>query len=272
MFVQIKSLTPLLNKYQLFLVDIAGVLHNGIMAYPGAIEALKALQQDGRKPILFSNAPRPGALTLKKLEGMGFDCTNIDILTSGDHFIDNIKQHQGRPTYILGADKNIDYNWRQYLNIVDDINQAEFILLLEYADSLTEASMHDQLLDIALKKGIEALCPNPDMLVHNGATLRYPAGYFAFQYQQAGGKVHYYGKPYRSFYEKAVTMHPCDKDKILAIGDNIDTDILGAHDFGIDSLLILGGIYRDHNPEEIEVSLKNSLMLTPTYVTTTFCL
>ena len=70
-------------------------------------------------------------------------------------------------------------------------------------------------------------------------------------YKKLGGQVRYFGKPYVEIYEEAHVLIQKEigcvlsKDKILAIGDNLKTDIAGAQNYEIDSVLILNGIYKD---------------------------
>ena len=74
----------------------------------------------------------------------------------------------------------------------------------------------------------------------------YPcAGEIAEHYQAIGGEVLYFGKPYPQVYEQAQMMLGLeDGARILAIGDNLDTDIRGGNAFGVDTLLITGGVLR----------------------------
>ena len=52
------------------------------------------------------------------------------------------------------------------------------------------------------------------------------------------------GKPYRPIYEQACQMGAVTAgQKVLAIGDGLNTDIRGANGFGLDALLIVGGIH-----------------------------
>ena len=59
-----------------------------------------------------------------------------------------------------------------------------------------------------------------------------------------GGRVKYFGKPYTDIYEKAMRkVRISNKNKILAVGDSLRTDILGANNFQIDSALVLTGVH-----------------------------
>ena len=88
------------------------------------------------------------------------------------------------------------------------------------------------------------ICANPDLVVYRGEQLVYCAGALAERFQALGGEVEQAGKPYAPIYRDgawpagAKRKNPLDLDRVLAIGDAMHTDIAGAQDMGLDSLLI----------------------------------
>ena len=91
------------------------------------------------------------------------------------------------------------------------------------------------------------LCANPDLVVQRGDKLIYCAGALAKAYEQLGGDVVYYGKPYAPIYEavRAAARKVAGREieNPLAIGDGADTDIKGANRAGIDALFIADGVH-----------------------------
>ena len=86
------------------------------------------------------------------------------------------------------------------------------------------------------------ICTNPDLIVDRGKKREYCAGSVAKIFEEIGGEVVYFGKPYPEVYNQSID----NKNKrILAIGDNLNTDIRGANLLNYDSLLISNGIHRD---------------------------
>jgi ribonucleotide monophosphatase NagD (HAD superfamily) len=69
------------------------------------------------------------------------------------------------------------------------------------------------------------------------------AGAIADRYEELGGRVEYYGKPYPAIYRHAMQLagDPPPAD-VLAIGDGLNTDILGAARMGYDCVYVTGGI------------------------------
>ena len=101
-------------------------------------------------------------------------------------------------------------------------------------------------------------------------------GTIADLYDHMGGKVIILGKPSTEIYlESTKKIKKLDLSRIVAIGDSLDHDILGAKNFGIDSILILSGIHKDLFENSITIGLKNmenskKWNFNPTYVCTEF--
>ena len=94
------------------------------------------------------------------------------------------------------------------------------------------------------------ICANPDIVIHRGDTLIYCAGALAVRYEELGGPVLYAGKPHRPIYDRALALAgqargaAIDARRVLAIGDGMRTDIIGAARAGLDALFVTGGIHR----------------------------
>ena len=56
---ELEGLKEIYNNYDTFIIDLWGVMHNGIMLNPRAIEAVENLQKNSKKFVFLSNAPRP---------------------------------------------------------------------------------------------------------------------------------------------------------------------------------------------------------------------
>jgi HAD superfamily hydrolase (TIGR01459 family) len=104
-------------------------------------------------------------------------------------------------------------------------------------------------LEAMIERGLLMVCANPDLVVERGPVILLCAGAIALAYEEMGGPVFYAGKPHGPVYDRALSVaaelggRPVDKDRVLAIGDAIRTDIAGAAAFGIDSLLVARGIH-----------------------------
>ena len=91
---------------------------------------------------------------------------------------------------------------------------------------------------------LKMICANPDLEVIRGGRRIICAGALAQRYEELGGDVLYYGKPYPPIYDSCLHLiGDPDPARVLAIGDSLRTDIAGAAGMGMDSILVLGGIH-----------------------------
>lgn len=247
---QIISMKEIVKNYSVLLIDIWGVLFDGLNPYPGVPEYINSLIEDGKKIIFLSNNPRPKSIAEKRFESWGIDMSKAEVYTSGDavreQFIswdDEVFRNLGKKCYHLGSEVNQDILSGIEAEVVTDINQADFLLITAYVDDIKEIKIHNDILKKASELGLVAICANPDLTAQQGDETRYCAGTFGKKYEEMGGLVHYYGKPDPRVYEAVFTkyLNGIDKSEVLMIGDTIDTDILGASRFGIDSALVLTG-------------------------------
>ena len=93
------------------------------------------------------------------------------------------------------------------------------------------------------------MCTNPDLTVHRGDKEEYCAGYVAKIFEELGGETIYYGKPHKEIYEMCFEKN----EKVLAIGDNLRTDIKGANNLNKDCLFISDGVHRDEFNNKLEL-------------------
>ncbi len=261
----INTLRDIADKYDHFIIDIYGVLHDGIHAFPDTVECLTALKKAGKQICLLSNSPRRAEGTRFQMESyFGIPRNLYDhVITSGEATHEDLKKRRdilGGKCWFIG--KSVMQEVTEGLNflLLDNPEHAEFIL-----NSIPEIGDNDvghlvAQLEMAAQKKLPMLCANPDLVVNIGNTQHACAGTFAALYEKMGGDVTYHGKPHAPVYEWAWELlgHP-EKSKILAIGDSLHTDIQGANNFGIDSAFNLVGIHweevqLDHAPGQADLS------------------
>jgi HAD superfamily hydrolase (TIGR01459 family) len=241
----------LLSRYDALIIDLWGVVHDGVHAYPGVVQTLNTLI-DQKKVLFLSNAPRPVEVAIKKLIELGLHVSPKHLLTSGDavreqliNWDDPVFRQLGKCFYHLGAARNQDILSGLQANVTMDIEKADFILLSAFMEGDEDLNQYDDLLKIALQAKLTVICANPDKIVVHGDSVRYCAGVLAEKYEKMGGTVFYYGKPCPGVYDIAFKRLQAegvaDKKRILMIGDTLETDILGANNVGIDSALVQTG-------------------------------
>lgn len=237
----IKGLSEIYRKYDAFLIDLWGVVHNGIQLYPGAIKVLENLNKLNRKFVLLSNAPRPSKNVEKFLLNLKMDKIFIkNVFTSGEAALKSLEKNiYGEKFYHLGP-KRDNSLFKGLEKNKKSLGESDFILCTGFLEN-TENSLdfYKDLLTKHIQK--KMICTNPDLIVHRGSRKEYCAGTIAAIFKKLGGEVVYFGKPYPEIYNFCIK----ENETTLAIGDNIRTDIKGANNMKFDSLFITGGIHKN---------------------------
>ena len=255
MTVVIKSLDDVSDRYDALFVDLWGCVHNGVKAYTSANDSLKKYRAKGGKVVLVTNSPRPRSGVEKQLIKFGVDPEAWDLIaTSGDSARMAMFQGVvGNKIYFIGTP--YEENFFEPLNVVYNpvniervpIDEAEGIVCTGPFNSLENLDVYFPDFEFAKKRGLKLLCANPDIIVDRGSVREWCAGALAKMYNDLGGESLYFGKPFQPIYDLArqrlsSSGFKINDDRILAIGDGITTDILGAVQEGIDSLFITGGL------------------------------
>tara|TARA_B100001765_G_scaffold212067_1_gene175521 strand:- start:407 stop:1231 length:825 start_codon:yes stop_codon:yes gene_type:complete len=242
-FLHLKNgLREIVNNYEIFSIDIWGVMHDGVTLNSDAIEVLDNLKRKNKRFILMTNAPRPKQSVAKFLKKLNFNkdyCQNI--FTSGDAALNSLRLNShGKNFFHLGPKRDLDlfYEFREKRK--NKIESAEYILCTGLFDHQEDdISYYKDLLKKYVNK--KMVCTNPDLIVHRGNKEEYCAGSIAKVFEEMNGKVIYYGKPYPEIYKDCMK----DEKKVLVIGDNLNTDIRGANNMHYDSLFIKNGIHKN---------------------------
>ena len=231
-----------INNYELFFIDIWGVIHNGLEIFEDSIEVLENLEKNNKEFVLLTNAPRPNSTVIDFLKKMGLKKFYENVYTSGEaslkYLIENL--HNSK-FYHIGPPKDFDLFKRFKENKVNNIGQADYFLCTGlFEDHETEINYYKNLLKNYSNK--KFVCTNPDLIIDRGNDREFCAGSVAKIYEEIGGKVIYFGKPYPPVYE--LSANTSDKN-VLCVGDNLNTDIKGANIQKFDNLLITSGIHKE---------------------------
>jgi len=246
------GLGEIADRYDAFIVDLWGVVHDGIRPYPAAIDCLDRLLD--RPVLLLSNAPRRASSARSMLRRMGVpDRLTGLILTSGEATWLALRDRTdpwfarlGRQVYHLGPQRDRSVLDGLGLEIVASPAEATFVLNTGPDDDLNDPRDLDAFLpelEACLTAGLPMICANPDLVVMRGGVRILCAGALAAHYRQAGGDVVCLGKPHRAIYDMALSMLGVSPGRILAIGDSLHTDIAGAACAGLDAAWVLDGIH-----------------------------
>ncbi len=230
-------------RYRVILCDIWGCVHDGVHLYPGAAERLCRWRSDGRKVVLLSNAPRNVEVIEEQLQRIGVPRQCWDaVMTSGEAGIAALKE-LGRPVGFLGTASDRSVLERKGVEIA---NGEEFTDLACTGLDERRRSVDDYQLQLRswAERSIVMHCLNPDRIVISGGAMVPCAGALADLYEAFGGRVCWYGKPHEPIYREALHLvGDPPASEVLAIGDGIHTDIVGAARMGFDAVFVSGGIH-----------------------------
>lgn len=249
----LSGFAPLAERYDGFVLDLWGVIHDGVNAFPHAIDCLAHLKDAGKKTLLLSNVPRPNGAVQTMMQGMGIaDDLYTDILTSGEavrHALRNPPDiwwaELGRKVFHLGPMRDrpvldgLDYT------IVASPADADFVLNTGPDDHRNPSDMaeFEPTLQDCWAHRLKMICGNPDMVVIRGGVRVLCAGSLAERYQQLGGEVRSLGKPDPAIYQPVLERLGLPPHRVLAVGDSLHTDIAGAAGVDLASCWVLSGIH-----------------------------
>tara|TARA_B110001452_G_C15145658_1_gene398834 strand:- start:7 stop:813 length:807 start_codon:yes stop_codon:yes gene_type:complete len=238
---ELNHLSEIFNVYDTFIIDLWGVIHNGIKLNDEAIKAVNQLKKNSKKIIFLSNAPRPSAEVINFLVKMKMDKQYLsNVMTSGEAAMHAINQNKfGKTFFHLGPPRDASI-FEKVKDNKTNIDSCDFILCTGLFDDHEENM--DYYKNFLMKHTLKKLvCTNPDLIVHRGKKKEFCAGFIAKIFEELGGEVIYYGKPHKEIYELCFEKN----EKVLAIGDNLRTDIKGANNLNKDCLFISDGVHRD---------------------------
>ena len=247
------GISNLTDNYDAFIVDLWGVIFEGSRPYDGVLEALVSLKQAGKKVVFLTNSSRRSHIVAENLDTVGIE-RNLyyGLLSSGEiiHYEMKARKHRffknlGSKYFHIGAKRetgicdNLDYQE------TPTIAEADFILLTGLpftgADEVSLRPVLERSVDLRLPM----ICCNPDVKGLASGVAVAGSGSIANYYERLGGMVFKRGKPDADvFYYCLEGLENTPKERVLVIGDAFETDIAGASNAGLDSVLVASGIHR----------------------------
>jgi HAD superfamily hydrolase (TIGR01459 family) len=245
---EIAGLGEIADRYDAFLFDQYGVLHDGARPYAGTVEVLLRL---AARALVITNSGKRAAANRERAGRLGIARElYAELVSSGEVAWSGIRDGSfGRPfvaggrAYVVGRAGD-SYGFEDLdLVAVAQPADADFILVLGSNAPATSLDAYRKLLRPAAEIGLPALCCNPDRLM---LTLHGPVpapGAIAELYAALGGPVRWIGKPHAEIYRAALALagNP-PPARVLALGDSIEHDILGAAGLGIATALVRTGV------------------------------
>ncbi len=246
------NIFDVIDDYDILLFDIWGVLTEQ-KPYKHVIEAVNEIKKT-KDVYIVTNMARTRNNVHALLKSHGFEIDMHRIFTAGEATRSALGKKKIQNPDLLMYHFDDIFNeasvHKELLEDIDikttrDITKANLMLISQFADNIEDSTIFDKELEQAAKIGLEAFCSNPDTIVVNEGSTRYCAGFFAEKYEDLGGEVHYFGKPYLNIYKQVFAtidnIDKIDKNRILMVGDTLETDVLGAKNAHIHSALVTTG-------------------------------
>ena len=242
------GLRSIVDNYDIFYIDLWGVVHNGITLHKKAIETLEEITKAKKNYVLLTNAPRPNETVKSFLEKMGMKKSIREkVYSSGEAALNYLKKNCfNKKFYHIGPPRDFDLFLDFEENKIEDIEKSSYLLctgLLEGQEE--ELNYYKEFFKEHTNK--KMICTNPDLIVDRGNKRELCAGSVALIFEKMGGEVVYFGKPFPEVYNRSIDNK---EKKALSIGDNLNTDIKGANLLNFDSLIISNGIHKSEIEKE----------------------
>ncbi len=248
----LSGLRDIADRYDGFILDLWGVVHDGVAPYPGAADSLARLRDLGKRTVMLSNAPRRAFVLVEMMESMGIsrdlygavmssgEAVHLEFARRTDPWFAALGE---RCLHIGSAADSIIFEGLS-LQRVEDVADADFVMNTGPDGFIETMDRYIPLLDAAAARRLPMVCANPDLAVMRRGRRYVCAGALAQYYQTKGCEVRYRGKPDPAIYQVCLDLlgNPA-RARVLAVGDALHTDIAGADGVGIDSLFCTGGIH-----------------------------
>jgi HAD superfamily hydrolase (TIGR01459 family) len=248
----IEGMRALAPAYDGFVLDLWGVVHDGIAPFPGVLDCMEKLIGAGKRLVLLSNAPRRADDVKRRIAAIGVpEALYHGVMSSGEEAWQYLYRRDD-PFYAalgghclhIGSDRDMEIREGLGLAFVETPGEADFILNTGPAGWEDTIEDYAPVLHMARERNLPMVCANPDLVVIHAGRPALCAGALAEQYETIGGRVRWHGKPHPSVYDSCLELLGiADRRRLLAIGDSLRTDIAGAANAGINSLLIAGGVH-----------------------------
>ncbi|MFW5966720.1 MAG: HAD-IIA family hydrolase [Persicimonas sp.] len=251
------SVDDLFDRYEALLIDAYGVLVHTTGAFPGAVEFVDRLHETGMPYAVITNdASRLPESCVEKYRGDGLDIPLERVITSGSLVIEYIEEHGlvGADCLVLGTGDSRRYVERAGAHPVE-AEAGDFDALIVCDESgfefipTVEGALTTLIRKFDAGESPHLVLPNPDLIYQRavnsyGITSGSVAAIFerALRARYPGRDLTFerLGKPHAPMYERAVERVGTNNCAVL--GDQLVTDIKGANDYGLDSVLVATGL------------------------------
>ena len=270
------GLSDISDTYMGCIIDDWGVLHDGEDAFPGVVDCLKELKQRKKEIILLCNDRKTALEKKAELKKMGIGpslyshiVTPTEVIRHGlKNQDEGLFQDLGKKAFVITRQNDLSLLEETEVEVVDDIEKADFVLLLGMDYPMKTLEHYEKDIRRAIQRRLKAVCANQDSKALIGTNFLTGPGLLARRYEDAGGIVHYIGKPHAIIFKHCIELFK-KKDVFpshtVMMGDTMAHDIVGAHAVGIDTCLFKSGLHAANfmhctTLKEVDNTLKNLII------------
>ena len=255
----VDGIGPFADRYQGFLLDQWGVIHDGRRALPEAVAALVELKRRNKRLVVLSNSGRRAALNRRRLADMGLNVALFDAVVTSGEAAWSLLKHRTQPgfrelghrcvLFTIGGDRGVLDDLG--IEVVEDPADADFLFNTGLEIPPRTLDDYRAVLERAGERCLPMLCSNPDRIAPSSGRLITAPGTVAALYEQMGGTVLYVGKPHAPIYGACLdALDGLEPAEIVAVGDSVEHDVRGANGVEIDCCFVTGGIHAEEFPAE----------------------
>ena len=242
------------RKFKGVLFDIDGVLEFQGKAYPGAVELLGFMRSRQIAFRIISNSTlKSRQVCTEKLNRRGFSVIREEVITASWATARYLRTLKPKSCWVMLKGKGLD----EFKEFNMDDESPEYIVLGDYREEFKFENMNKAL--NLLLQGARLIVMIPEKVDHSLGAVELTVGAYGRMLEDAAGiKATYIGKPGTYMFDIAISSMGIDRSEVLMVGDRVSTDILGARQAGIPSVLVKTGEFK---PEDLTGDVQPDFMV-----------
>ena len=243
----------IIKSKSLYIFDMDGTVYLGARPFEFAKRFISNLKRAGKRVLFFTNnASHTDSFYINKLNKMGFEVEENEIMTSGDVTAEYLKRHRdGCHVYLVGVKELIDDFSNKGIELVSGKEEKTDIVVTSFDTTLTYEKLDNACR--LIRNGAEFLSTHPDFNCPTETGFIPDSGAItAFITASTGKTPTYFGKPYRETIEMISEATGVSREDMCIFGDRLYTDIALGKKFGVTSVLVLSG---ETQPADVDAAL-----------------
>ena len=246
--------TTMDQKFNGVMFDIDGVLEFQGKAYPGAVELLQFLRKKGITIRILSNSTlKSRKVCTEKLNRHGFRVIEEEVITAAWATARYLRTLKPKSCWVMLKGKGIE----EFKEFNMDDAAPEYIIVGDYREEFKFENMNKALK--LLLQGTKLIVMIPEKVDHSLGGVELTVGAYGKMLEDAAGiKATYIGKPSTYMFDIALDSMVIDRNRVLMVGDRVSTDIIGARQAGIPSVLVKTGEFK---PDDLTGGIQPDLIV-----------